>query len=153
MDGFIIVADVLLPLLLNVLCINDLLDGSDPTGIDGLLEIILLPEGLLLLLELKERSAFCFVNDRGIYGGRLGDLPAVKVIDAAREAHLGLVKDKREAAMVSFPLAGGETARNLGKLGDEELDTRRCRLAEHLVKILVPKFFPHHFGDCSAQSC
>ena len=72
---------------------------------------------------------------------------AVEVGDAGCHAHLGLVKYERKAAMVSFPLAGGEAAGDLGYLGDEELNGGRCGLDDHLVKVLVSIFFPHHLCD------
>ena len=76
-----------------------------------------------------------------------------RVVDDGREVHLGLVEDEQKAAMVSFSLAGGEAAGNLGNLGDEELDGDLCGLADHLVKFLVSKFFPHYLGDCCAGCC
>ena len=49
-DSFIVVAGIFPPLLLNVLRFNDLFDGGDSAGVDGLLEVILLIECLLVLL-------------------------------------------------------------------------------------------------------
>ena len=49
-DGFVVVADIFLPPLLDVLRIDNLFDGGDSVGVDGLLEVIFLPEGLLILL-------------------------------------------------------------------------------------------------------
>ena len=48
MDGFVIVANVLFLLLLNVLPINDLHSGGNIACLDRLLEVELIPEGLLL---------------------------------------------------------------------------------------------------------
>ena len=42
-DGFVVVSDVFLPPLLNVLRINDLFDGGDSAGFDGILEVIFMP--------------------------------------------------------------------------------------------------------------
>ena len=36
--------------------------------------------------------------------------------------HFGFVEDKRKADVISLSLAGGEAARDLGELGNEELD-------------------------------
>ena len=58
MDGFDIIANVLFPLLLDVLYVNDLHDNSDATYLGGLLEVVLLSEGLLLLLKFEELLAF-----------------------------------------------------------------------------------------------
>ena len=124
-DGFVVVADVLFPLLFEVLRVDDLFDGGDAAVVDGFLQVVILPERLLLLLELEQSTTFCFVGDRWIDGVWLRDRAAVQVVDAAREAHFGLVEDEGEAAVVPFPLAGGETAGDLGELSDEELDARR----------------------------
>ena len=49
-DGFFFLANLFLPLLLDVLHINDLFNGGDSAGVNGLLEVIFLPESLLILL-------------------------------------------------------------------------------------------------------
>ena len=43
--------------------INKLFDGGDSAGVDGLLEVILLPEGLLILLEFEEFAPFRIFDD------------------------------------------------------------------------------------------
>ena len=54
MDGFVIVANELFLLLLNVLLVDDLHNGGDATCFDNLLGVELRPEGLLLLLKCEE---------------------------------------------------------------------------------------------------
>ena len=80
MDGFIFVSDLLFPLLLDIMHIDNLHDGSDPTGFAGFLEVVFLLEGLLLLLEFEEFPEFCFVENRGIDGGWLGDDPQSRLL-------------------------------------------------------------------------
>ena len=62
-DCFLVVADVLLPPLLDVLHVNNLFDGGDSASVNGLLEIIFLPAGLLILLEFEEVATVFIVND------------------------------------------------------------------------------------------
>ena len=50
-DCFVGVADVFLLLLFDVLCADNLFNGGDSAGVDGLLEFIFLIEGILILLE------------------------------------------------------------------------------------------------------
>ena len=141
MDGFVIVANVLFLILLNLLLVDDLHGGGDATCLNGLLEVVLRQDGLLLLLKCKGLSAFHVIGDRGVDGVWLVEWAAVEVVDAACEAHLGFIEDEHKAAMVSFPLAGGEATCDLGNLGDGELDGSRCGLADHLFKVLVSIFF------------
>ena len=153
-DGFVVVADVLLLFLLEVLLVDDADDDGDAAGDDGHLEVELLTDGLLLLLHREELAACRLVRDRWVDGCWLCLWAAVEVGDARRGARFGLVEDEGEAAVVSFPLAGGEAAGDLGELGDEKLDGCRCRLADHLVEVLVSKFCPHHLGDrCAGRCC
>ena len=49
-DSYVAVSKEFFPPLLNVLRINDLFDGGDSAGVDGLLEVIFTLEGLLILL-------------------------------------------------------------------------------------------------------
>ena len=55
--------------------------------------------------------------------------------------------------MVTFPLASGEAAGNLGDLSEEELDRGRCGLGDHLVEVFVSKFCSRHFGDHCVGRC
>ena len=43
MGGFVVVDDILLPPLPDVLRVDNLFDGGDSTGVDGLLGVIFLP--------------------------------------------------------------------------------------------------------------
>ena len=97
-DGFVVVADVFLPFLLEVLFVNDTNDDGDAAGDDGHFEVVLPPEGLLLLLKFEELLAFCLVDDRRVDDGWLGEWAAVEVVDVAREPHLGLIEDEHKAA-------------------------------------------------------
>ena len=113
MHNLIVVADVILFIFFDVLCIGNLLDDGDPAGVDDLLEVVLLPADILFLLEFEELATLCLVKDCSIDGGRLGCWSAIKVVDAGREAHLSLVQDECKAAMISCPLVGREDARDL----------------------------------------
>ena len=42
-DGFAVASDIFLPPLLNVLRVDDLFDGGDSAGVNGILEVIFLP--------------------------------------------------------------------------------------------------------------
>ena len=48
--GFVVVANILLLLLLDILRVDNLFNGGDYIGVDGLLEVILMSWGLLILL-------------------------------------------------------------------------------------------------------
>ena len=62
-DGFVVVSDVLFPPLLNLLCVNILFGGGDSTGVNGLLEVIFLLQGLLILLEFEKVAPFRIIED------------------------------------------------------------------------------------------
>ena len=63
MDGFVVVSEVLFPPLLNLLCVNILFGGGDSAGVNGLLEVIFLLQGLLILLEFEEVAPFRIIKD------------------------------------------------------------------------------------------
>ena len=52
-----------------------------------------------------------------------------------------------------LPLAGGEVDRDLGKLGDQDLDARRFCLPGHFIEVLVAKLGLCHLGDCRTGCC
>ena len=99
----------------------------------------------------------CLIRDFGIDGDHIGDWYALKVVSAIREAHFGFVQDECEAAILSYPLAGGEAARDLGKLDDEDLDLCWRWLTNNLLEVIVSKIDPHHIGNsrawCHDQHC
>ena len=90
--GLFVLSDILLHFFFGIFCVDNLIDDGDPAEINGLLELVFLPEVILLLLEFEELTPLHLVGNCGIYGGRLGYWPAGKVYDAGCAVHLCIVK-------------------------------------------------------------
>ena len=75
------------------------------------MEGVLLPLGLLFLLELDELAPFVIVRDSWVEDIGLGDLLAVEVVVLGGKSHFGLAEDERLGLVLLTPFSCREMAR------------------------------------------